>query len=105
MRKFFAIGLLVFLSIVFAPILSNKFDAQAGRTVVGDGGEFCVASCPNVPCYDELTGQQLPMSTNPSTECSESRAMAQEPSKGDGNAGTIVLIAFATIYLFKRFMF
>lgn len=53
MKKFLIAGLLV-IGILLSPIVSNSFNATAGRTSQSYGGEYCDCGLPAPPvCYQE----------------------------------------------------
>ena len=90
---------LVTFSILLSPMFSTSFDAVAGRTQAGYGGEECACGMPAPPtCYDEATWQRCDGSRDSSMASSswEDEGMTSD-GPVDYTSGVLMLLVAAML--------
>jgi hypothetical protein len=97
MKKLLIAGLVAF-SILLSPFTSTSFDAVAGRTTHGDGGEECACGMPAPPiCYDEATWQRCDSSSGQDSDmmASSDESKTSEDVPVDYSSGILMLLVAA----------
>jgi hypothetical protein len=100
MKKRLMISLLL-ISIFAFPLLSAQYNAYAGRSTMGDGGDYCECASSTSPCYDDVTGDRCDSGGRYSMSDGTKKAPSTPGSPIDLSSG--LLLFFVAAYLTARF--